>query len=223
VFINPFRLQKNVPGNQFQLLNSVRGCSVADVVGVRREEDERAECHGPRGLTCISHRERAAGGVRSCCCLWVAGAVSFCRTLQEADFTRAESRTLSLWQYGWFDSRRCSLESRYGSSASQSLQCPSGPLCRVPCFASNAANEPSRGIARAFVPIIARAFVPLPLVPCWRACAKTGMDTIWQFFTSLTRTDNNGALALLGLYASFGACKRLCTSALMSGDVSLCQ
>ena len=24
------------------------------------------------------------------------------------------------------------------------------------------------------------------------------------FFTSLTRTDNNGALALLGLYASFG-------------------
>ena len=25
-----------------------------------------------------------------------------------------------------------------------------------------------------------------------------------QFFTCLTRTDNNGALALLGLYASFG-------------------
>ena len=27
-----------------------------------------------------------------------------------------------------------------------------------------------------------------------------------SFFTSITRTDNNGALALLGLYASFGTC-----------------
>ena len=74
-------------------------------------------------------------------------------------------------------------------------------------------TKPNHGI----VPMIARAFAPLPQVPCWRACTKTGMDTIWQFFTSLTRTDNNGALALLGLYASFGACKRLCPSALMSG------
>ena len=114
-------------------------------------------------------------------------------------------RTPSRSRCGWCALRRCSLASRCDRVLLARARRAHGPgVAGARDAQADRLSERARFSRRTHASTHAHTLARTHA----RSLARLTMETGSQFFTSLTRTDNNGALALLGLYGEIPREKR---------------